>query len=184
MKQITYKTAMLMALASGSRASELAHLDNGYKKEIPDGIVFQLVKHKKNARSSEMPGQVFIGELIGKPVLCPCRAIKEYIRRTKHDRKKGEDPLFRAMNRKGKGIEPGTMSRWLTECIKMAGIDVKTGRSIGHSTRSMSTSTAKNKGVSTAQIMKAAGWKTDNMFERFYYIPEFKADFTRTVLNE
>ena len=64
------------------------------------------------------------------------------------------------------------------------GTEVQTGRAIGHSTRSVSTTKGRNKGMTTSEIMKAAGWKTESIFERFYYVPEFSADFTKKVLED
>jgi site-specific recombinase XerD len=156
-KQLTYKATMLMALASGSRCSELAALDQRYMRTIPEGIAFQLTRHKKNSRSAEMPGQLFIGELKENQQLCPCACIKEYLKRTKEARVTEQDPLLRTMNKAKKGVSTDTVSRWLTDCIRMAGIDVKSGKAIAHSTRSVATSEGKRNGMCTRDIMKAAG---------------------------
>lgn len=182
-KNITYKVTMLLALASGSRCSELASLDTRYMKKVPDGIVLQLTRHKKNARCSEMPGQLFIGELKGEKKLCPCACLIDYINKTKNARNGTEDPILRAQNKKQGKVGTATVARWLTDCIRMAGTDVKTGKSIAHSTRGKATSEAKKNGMSTAEIMKAAGWKTDQIFERFYYTPEFTGEFSNKVLQ-
>ena len=182
LKKLTYKTVMLMALASGSRCSELASLDATKMKILPDGIALQLVKHKKNKKSAELPGQLFIPRLKSQKSLCPCYTLEKYLEKTKQARKI-ENGVFRAMTREQKTVGTATIGRWLTDCIRMAGTDIKAGRSIAHTTRSMSTSAARNRGMSTRTIMKAAGWKTDNMFEKYYYVPEFNAEFGRKVLQ-
>ena len=59
-KQLTWKTAMLLALASGGRCSELVHLDAQHMQRLPEGVSFQLTKHKKNQKSGVFPGTLFL----------------------------------------------------------------------------------------------------------------------------
>lgn len=53
-----------------------------------------------------------------------------------------------------------------------------------HSVRAASSSAAKNKGVSMADIMQAVGWNRSSTFEKFYYKPIEQTAFTKAVLQE
>ena len=51
--------------------------------------------------------------------------------------------------------------------LKLAGIDTDTFKS--HSVRSASATAAASAGVTINQIMEAADWRSESVFERFYY---------------
>ena len=54
----------------------------------------------------------------------------------------------------------------------MCGIDITIFTA--HSTRSASTSTADNMGLSIKDIQKAAGWSGDSTFRKYYNLPVLK----------
>lgn len=51
--------------------------------------------------------------------------------------------------------------------LKLAGIDTDTFKA--HSTRSASASAAASAGLTTNQIMEAADWSSESVFQTFYY---------------
>ena len=53
--------------------------------------------------------------------------------------------------------------------LDLAGIDTKTFKA--HSVRGASASAAASAGLTTNQIMKAADWSSESVFQRFYYRP-------------
>ena len=53
--------------------------------------------------------------------------------------------------------------------LSLAGIDTSSFKA--HSVRSTSVSAAASAGVSTNQIMEAADWSSESVFQRFYYRP-------------
>ena len=53
-----------------------------------------------------------------------------------------------------------------------------------HSVRSASVPTAANTGVTTADILKAADWSSQSIFQKFYYKPQQNSSFGRAVLSE
>ena len=79
-KDITLKTAMLLALTKMTRASELHLLDTSYMAEGENKIVFKLASRPKHLRK---PGS------IPKPIefiksgedLCPVGTLKAYLQR-------------------------------------------------------------------------------------------------------
>ena len=79
------------------------------------------------------------------------------------------------------GIKPITISRWLSDCIRLAGVEVGE-RMIGHSVRSKAVTTARVKGMSTKEIIDAVEWKSDSTFFRYYYRPSALQRFGQSVL--
>ena len=95
-------------------------------------------------------------------MMCPCRALKIYLDRTKALRG-GIDQLF-LTHKKGEVRRPAkeTSSRWIVETIKtayeLAGeSDFSLGRA--HDTRSLASSWALFQGVKLQEIMRAALWE-------------------------
>ena len=64
----------------------------------------------------------------------------------------------------------------------MSGNDINS-KYWGYSVRSMATSKAKNLGCTTKDIMNAAEWRSNSTFTKHYYVPEFGAEFGKTVLK-
>ena len=62
-----------------------------------------------------------------------------------------------------------TISRWVKVTLAKAGFDIS--RYGAHSTRAVSTSLAKMKGVSIDIIAKTAGWSNAKTFAKFYNKP-------------
>ena len=182
-QHITWKLVMLCALVSGSRCSELSSLDTRFMFHMPDGVKFQLTKHKKNRRSSVLPGEVFFPTNPESALLCPCACMKVYLEMTKLIRTAEEDPLFRGLMKPYLGVTSSTISRWLSKCISSAGFHVKPDARIGHSVRGHSTTKAKVLGLSTQQILKAAEWRSESVFRQYYFHPSHDASFGRTVLQ-
>ena len=78
-----------------------------------------------------------------------------------------------------------TVSWWLKEVLKQAGIDNFTG----HSTRAASSSAAKRSNIDLGTILKAAGWSNATPFNKFYNKPlqgehNFGEDYLYTLLEE
>jgi arginine repressor len=88
--------------------------------------------------------------------------------------------LFLALKRPHKPITSATVSRWLKEVIRLAGVKEEIFK--GHSVRGASTSAAKRAGLSIDTIMSMADWTNSATFNKFYYKPAFPILFGTTVL--
>lgn len=53
---LTKKLALLLALTSAGRVSEITGLKISHLKKLPNGYLFTLDKHKKNRKTSTLPG--------------------------------------------------------------------------------------------------------------------------------
>lgn len=179
--KLTWKLAMLMSLSAASRCSEMAYLDLQHASFNPEGIEFLLTRHKKNQKNSTLPGKIFISKIELKSI-CPVLCLEEYINRTSDARNKGSSNLvFRSISHPEAGVTPRTISRWLTSCIQESGF--KVDNLIGHSVRSKSVSKANFKGMSTRDIIRAVGWKSNSCFFKYYLNPLPHQELGKKVLT-
>nr|CAH7736493.1 unnamed protein product [Callosobruchus chinensis] len=82
----------------------------------------------------------------------------------------GEDFVFISHQRPYRRVTKNSISRWITDTLRKAGIDTKIFKP--HSTRHAATLAALKIGVVQVDtILKAAGWTQANTFTRFYHRP-------------
>lgn len=200
LKDLTFKTLFLVAIASARRVSELQALCHaapylafssrgvtlslraGFIPKVSTPFNSQAVLHLP-ALHDERDDSVRL--------LCVRRALKIYLERTRPFRKSGELQLFVAFGRacRGQPVTKHTLSGWLVQVVERAyraeGQDPPQGIR-AHQTRHQSTSWADLAGVQPAAIMRAATWSSGCSFARHYKLDLFaKADstFGRTVLS-
>ena len=131
LQHLTLKTAFLVALASGRRSSEV-HAFSGnpkdYSFEPNGGISLNFLTEfiAKNQIPGSMSPTVMINKLFREKtdhsdrLLCPVRALRYYLRRTKESRS-DRRRLFISFNLKyKKDIKKQTFARWLKTVIKEA----------------------------------------------------------------
>ncbi|XP_034530069.1 uncharacterized protein LOC117805448 [Notolabrus celidotus] len=119
--------------------------------------------------------------------LCPVRALHMYMCRTAEFRK--EDQLFVswATPHRGKPLSRQRLSHWIVEAISLAysskGLQPPQDLR-AHSTRSMATSWALFKGVSVQDICAAASWASPHTFVRFYRLDVSGPSLAQAVLDK
>ena len=78
LKQLTWKTAMLLALTRLSRSADLSHLDIVWKQYKPDGAMFlSSALAKSPCQGKEIPG-FFFPSFPDNIYLCSVRTLKDY----------------------------------------------------------------------------------------------------------
>ena len=188
LKLLTFKTVFLLTLASGKRRSEVhawTHSSLSYKENWSQVTLAPSTAFlAKNQLASDGPAAI-------KPVvipalkpqldksstqdrsLCPVRALKFYLDRTK-DLRKNKNLLFVAIKEGfARDISRATISSWLKQTILLAYensnpesqqlYQVK-----AHDVRSMAASLAFKGGISLNEILQACFWKSHNTFTNFY----------------
>ena len=193
MKFLTWKTVFLVALATASRVSEIhaLSLDSQHLRFEKDGI--RLLPNLKFLAKTQRLGKpwsaMFVPEFntyatdCRDLLLCPCRAVKMYLKRTKSLRK-GEEALFLTY-KSGQQHKASkhSIARWIVSLIQFA--CEKTGKTLlsarAHDTRRLSTSWALFNGASVEEIIRAAHWAGDSTFTSFYMrdVPSDEARFAR-----
>ena len=114
--------------------------------------------------------------------LCVMLYLHHYISRTKQLRG-DEKHLFISYVKPHKRVSKQTISRWIKEVMKSAGIDTDNFKP--HSTRAAATSAAARCEVPIADILNKAGWKNEKTFQKYYRKPLQTAGhrFDRAVLE-
>ena len=180
LKSLTLKTVMLMALTRPSRSADLSQLDINAKRYKPDGVVFTPKALSKQSQSGRAITEFFFPSFPDDSSLCPVLALRAYEESTRQLRE-GTSQLFVAIIKPHKAVSSSTIARWLKTMIGMAGINTSIFKT--HSTRGASASTAASMGVTTNEILKAADWSSESVFQKFYYKPTESSSYGRAVLS-
>lgn len=165
LQQLTYKLVMLCALVTGQRSQSIHLMNLSTLQKKTDSYVFhidQLVK--QSGPSREQPALV-IPKFPSHSSLCVASTLDEYIKRTAPMRG-DENQLFISTIKPHNKVSKATISRWIKTVMKAAGINTDIFKP--HSTRAASTSKAQSCDVPINSILKAASWKRDSVFHRFY----------------
>ncbi|XP_045023289.1 uncharacterized protein LOC116935744 isoform X2 [Daphnia magna] len=166
---LSSKLAVLLALSSLCRVSELANI-------VKDSIViddeqakFSLSAPRKSQRAS--PLQVItLKKLHPVSLACPVETLKQYISVSEQFRVRAKARLLLLGLRPPRSSVSGsTVARWIKSILAEAGVD--TTIYSAHSTRGASASNAANRGVPTDAILSAGCWKSESTFTRFYRGP-------------
>ena len=188
LKHLTFKTVFLLALGSGKRRSEvhawlfknIRHQENWSQVSFYPSPMFL----SKNQLAKEGPASVapvvipalapsLDKELKEDRSLCPVRALRYYLDRTK-DLRKGKDLVFVSFRKSfEKDIVPATISSWIKQtvllCYQVSDEDShKLLQVKAHDVRAFAASKAFQGGVSLEQILSACHWKAHNTFTQFY----------------
>jgi len=116
--------------------------------------------------------------------LCPKEALQAYVARTESLRGEGKDKLLLSYVKPHNPISSSSVARctlWIVTLLKSAGIDTDTFKS--HSMKSASATATASAGITTNQTMDAADWRSESVFERFYYKPGNSNSVGQAVLS-
>ena len=164
--KLTWRLAMLLALASARRASDLSLLDIDDKNLLKsdDSWRLSLVFGAKQDRPGHLPQDIVISKQVSRE-LCPIENLKEYLRRTEGERE-GNTQLLRTTVPPLRPASKQTVRSWLTKVLDLAGIQAP-----GGSTRAASATWAAARAVPISTIMAAADWSCIKTMSRYYIRP-------------
>lgn len=198
MKHLSLKTALLLALVTTKRVSDIHALSvhaectqfSAGKVTIRPNPAFV----PKNPLMQCIPMELrefhpppFASQEDEKlHCLCPVRALKVYMARSGTRRKSDQLFVSWAPRMVGKPITKQRLSHWIVEAIQLAysskGIQPP-GALRAHSTRGMSASWALLKGVSIQDVCTAASWASPLTFTRFYSLDVTAPSVAHAVLD-
>ena len=122
LKQLSWKTTMLLALTRPSRSADLSQLHIRGKHYKPDGVVFVPASLAKQSRQGKPVTTFFFPSFPPDPGICPVTTLKAYEERTAPMRGT-ETRLFLALIKPYRAITSSTIARWLKSLLDSAGID-------------------------------------------------------------
>ena len=168
LKMLSLKTAMLLALSTMFRVSEICCIDRS-------SITFNDSEAKillSNPRKTQR-GTALASVSIKKKrdvVICPVIALANYVSRTEDYLKEcNRKNLFISYTRPFAAVKPSTLGNWLKRFLKLAGVNTKVFSA--HSTRGATASNDFHAGLTIDSILKAGSWKSKRTFDTFYCKP-------------
>ena len=184
-KDLTEKLAMLLALTSAGRSSELDSFDVRFMQMTEGKVVFHLAKLTKGRKRGSCPLQAPLKTFHQNPSLCVVNCLKVHTDRTSDRRKvngkQTKNQLLLGTVKPYVEVISSTIARWLKNVMKDAGIDVSIFK--GHSVRWASTSKAAAQGFSVREIMDRANWSGASTFKTFYHKVQQYNNFEEAVLD-
>ena len=167
LKQLTLKTAALVALVSAQRSQTLSALSIDLMNSTATGTQFVVNSLLKSSRPGKSSLIVSLPAFPENEKLCAHSTLLHYIARTASIRQSlNSSQVFVSYGKPYKVISSATLARWLKTVLSLAGIDTSIFK--GHSFRGASTSKAFSLGVPLDVILKAADWKNAGTFAKFY----------------
>ena len=164
-KYLTYKLTMLLALTSASRVLGLQHLDVRFMTKGTNNYMFSFGKLHKAWRKRKSPPSLKVYSFEEDTKLCVVATLDDYLKRTKVWRGKDKSQLLLSFVKSHNPVVSSTISGWIKNVLREAGIDTKTFK--GHSTRSASTSKAGLAGISGTDILEIGSWTNAPTWQRF-----------------
>ena len=124
-------------------------------------------KLHKSCRKGKAPPTISYQVYTQDPNLCIVKTLDEYISHREGWRS-GEEcsQLLLSFVNPHKPVVSSTISGWLKNILKKAGIDISTFKA--HSTRSASTSKADLSGAPIEEILKRGCWSNKSTWQKFY----------------
>ena len=199
MRLLSFKTVLLLALSSAKRVSDLHALS-----VHPACMQFA----PGSTKVCLLPNPAFVPKVLDSTTtvelsafhpppfsspeeqrlhtLCPVRALRIYLDRTKVLGRGNQLFVSWAPPFRGKPISRQRLSHWIVQAIVLAynnrGLQAPEGLK-AHSTRGMATSWALFRGVSVQDICAAASWSSPHTFIRFYRLDVTAPCLAHSVLS-
>ena len=183
LRNVTLKTCFLLALASAKRVGELHGISHEVRHSrgwnsltfsyVPDFVAKTQDPSVFDAKyeSFTVPSlRDFTDGDQDEMLLCPVRAVREYLKRTRMFRP--ELPrLFLSTGLRRKMVSKNSISFWLREVIRSAYVssgEEPPARIRAHSSRSIASSALFRSNYAVGQVMRAGVWSRQTTFTSFY----------------
>lgn len=182
LENLTYKLAILVALATGQRIQTLVNIEVENIIQLQERIEIKIPNRIKTTSKGRIQPTLILPFFDLDEKICPAKTLLSYLDMTKEFRGTTKN-LFITVKRPYHSATAQTIGRWLKHILKLSGLD--TTLFTAHTTRHASTSAAARNGVSYDTIRLAAGWtKKSSAFAQFYNRPiKEDSNFAVTVLN-
>lgn len=165
---LSRKLATLLSLLSGHRGQSIHLLDLQDIVCEDTQLIIRFSSCLKQTRPGSHTAEIIL-PAYNKIGLCVVRTYQEYTKRTRPFRTGDVSRLFLSSTRPHKPVSRDTISNWIKQSLRAAGVDMHAFGA--HSTRSAATSAALVAKVPLATILKTAGWANDSVFRKFYNKP-------------
>ena len=179
LRTMSMKVLFLVALATAKRVGELQALSAIVPSQGRDLVLTYLSSFvaKTESVTNPLPRSCvlkslvdFAGDLDEGSLLCPVRALKIYLEKTKTLSPRPKS-LFVSPRRPSFAISKNAISYFLRKVIVDAGalVDKEGPSPRAHSIRGVATSAAFLKNFSIVKVLEAASWRSNSVFSLFYF---------------
>ena len=131
-----------------------------------NSYMFTFGKLHKAWRKGKSPPSLKVYSFEEDTKLCVVATLEEYLKRTKVWRGKDKSQLLLSFVKPHNPVVSSTISGWIKNVLREAGIDTKIFK--GHSKRSASTSKAGLTGLSVTDILERGSWTNASAWPWFY----------------
>lgn len=182
-KLLTYKVAMLLALTTACRASELRDMNLEFMTDtLGNQLIFGLPKPTKTTRPGNTTRKITLVQYEKDSRLDVVACVRAYVARTTPWRlAKEQHQLLLGISAPHKPVVTCTIANWLKRLMEAAGVDTSTFKA--HSTRAAATSKAHSVGLSVSEIVAQGNWTNAGTFHRFYRREVEQDAFAAAVLQ-
>ena len=187
LKHTSWKAAFLTAFATAARVGELQALDSKKVAHTESWSQITVQTHPsfiaKNQdlaidnkpRMFTIPALFdYAGPDLPDRLLCPVRALRFYMQKTRKIRTKHKRALFISFDPKHQGeITANTLANWIKNVIKLAyssadAEQCELGRVTAHEVRALSASIQFQKNMSMKSLNQACYWRGHSTFTNYY----------------
>lgn len=166
LKDLSKKLITLLAIITSHRVQTYSLIKRENIEVKPQKIVIKIPDRIKTSGPNKSQPVLFLPFYEANCKVCAASTLVFYLKKTQNLCRNASN-LFISFKNPFKEVGSQTLSRWISETLKEAGVN--TDIFTAHSTRHASSSTAKNKGISIDLIRKTAGWSEASLtFARFY----------------
>lgn len=200
LKLLSYKTALLLALTTAKRVSDLHALSvsEDCMRFSPDGRQVLLKPHLHFIPKNKVVQHVPVRLLAFHPppfgteedrrlnFLCPVRALKMYCEMTQARRKSHSLFVPHGKSTAKMEIAKATLSGWIVDAIRLAYDSANVARPEGftaHSTSGMSSSWGLWQGTTIQEVCLAANWTSPSTFAAHYQLDVAPRSLAHSVLQ-
>ena len=172
-RDLSIKTAFLMALVSASRPSDLVRIDATSMKESDNGYSFNCIEPKEfkiaiaHSTTTSKPNvkRIFIGKYPDDSHLCPFLAVQSLLQRTTEWRSNNskKKSLFLITRSSYTQASVDTVAGWIKSVIQCSSSSA-TAKDI----RATSASLAQKAGIDLATILSLGNWTSNSTYQKFY----------------
>lgn len=165
---LSKKLVSLLLLTSGLRGHTISGILVSKLHLFADRFECQICPmFYKQKVAKRLPVAEVFKSFPGDKAICVRECLIEYLSRT--EKLRSTDHLLTTTRKPYGKAARMTMSRWVSETLRDAGVD--TAHFSTHSTRAASTSKAKQAGLPLETILKKAGWSGESTFRSYYDRP-------------
>jgi len=163
MKDLTFKTVMLMALTNAARVDTIHKLSVTNVQKLKTEFIVPIEGLLKQSRPGFTCKHLSFKAFPPDRRLCIYTVLKEYLKRTK-DLRVGSKLLISYV-KPHHAVTTDTVARWLRTVMIKSGINVK--KFGPHSYRTAASSKASEKCVPIKEILQTGGWSNVGTFAKF-----------------